>query len=64
MNLGSDVTESFRRFQSRILAEYTKIVEQFGLLTMDATQDKEPTGSVAPRTSRCCRTGWGYRDTG
>jgi dTMP kinase len=41
MNLNPDITESFRLFQSRILAEYDKIVEECGLLTMDATQDIE-----------------------
>lgn len=39
MNLSPDVTESFRIFQSRILAEYDKIVDEFGLLRMDATHD-------------------------
>ncbi len=39
MNLSSDPTQSFRIFQSRILTEYDKIVDEFGLLTMDATQD-------------------------
>ena len=39
MNLSPDVTESFRLFQSQILAEYNKIVKECGLLTMDATQD-------------------------
>ncbi len=41
MNLSPDLTESFRLFQSQILAEYDKIVEEFSLLTMDATQDIE-----------------------
>ena len=41
MNLSPDLTESFGLFQSQILAEYDKIVEEFGLLTMDATQDIE-----------------------
>ena len=41
LNLSPDVTESFRLFQSRILAEYDKIVDEYGLLTMDATQDIE-----------------------
>ncbi len=41
LNLSSDVTESFRLFQSQILDEYDKIVEEFGLLTMDATHDIE-----------------------
>jgi dTMP kinase len=41
MNLSHDVTESFRIFQSRILNQYDKIVDEFGLLTMDATKDIE-----------------------
>jgi dTMP kinase len=39
MNLSQDLTESFRIFQSRILNQYDKIVDEFGLITMDATQD-------------------------
>jgi dTMP kinase len=39
MNLSQDVTESFRTFQSRILAQYDKIVDEYQLITMDATQD-------------------------
>jgi dTMP kinase len=41
LNLSPDVTESFRLFQSQILAEYDKLVDEYGLLTMDATQDIE-----------------------
>lgn len=41
MNLSPDLTESFRLFQSRILAEYDKIVTECGLITMDATLDIE-----------------------
>jgi len=41
MNLSQDVTESFRIFQSRILDEYDKIVSEYGLITMDATQEIE-----------------------
>ena len=41
MNLSQDLTESFRIFQSRILAEYDKIVDECGLITMDATKDIE-----------------------
>ena len=41
MNLSQDLTESFRMFQSRILTQYDKIVDEFGLLTMDATKDIE-----------------------
>ena len=39
MSLSQDVTESFRIFQSRILAQYDKIVDEYQLITMDATQD-------------------------
>ena len=41
MGLSQDITESFRIFQSRILAEYDKIVSEYGLITMDATKDIE-----------------------
>jgi dTMP kinase len=41
LNLSQDQTESFRIFQSQILSEYDKIVEEYGLLTMDATRDIE-----------------------
>lgn len=41
LQLSPDVTESFRLFQSRILAQYDKIVEEYGLITMDATQEIE-----------------------
>ncbi|HLZ35856.1 MAG TPA: dTMP kinase [Nitrospira sp.] len=39
MNLSQDLTESFRMFQSRILAQYDKIVDEYQLITMDATKD-------------------------
>jgi dTMP kinase len=41
MNLNPDVTESFRIFQSSILAQYEKIVDEFQLITIDATKDIE-----------------------
>ena len=41
MGLSQDITESFRIFQSRILAEYDKTVSEYGLITMDATKDIE-----------------------
>ena len=41
MNLSADLTESFHAFQSRILIEYEKIVDECGLVTMDATKDIE-----------------------
>ncbi len=41
MGLNPDLKESFRIFQSRILAEYDKIVEEYGLTVMDATEEIE-----------------------
>ena len=38
MGISHDLTESFRIFQSRILTEYDKIVEECGLVSMDATR--------------------------
>jgi dTMP kinase len=39
LGLSQNVAESFRIFQSRILIEYDKIVEEYGLVTMDATKE-------------------------
>lgn len=39
MGLSQDVTESFRIFQSRILSEYDKIVDEYELTVMDATKE-------------------------
>ena len=41
MGFSQDINESFRIFQSRILTEYDKIVDEYGLTVMDATQDIE-----------------------
>jgi dTMP kinase len=41
LGLSQDVVESFHLFQSRILAEYDKIVDEFGLIVMDATREIE-----------------------
>ncbi len=41
MGLSQDVTESFRIFQSRILSEYDKIVDEYHLTVMDATKEIE-----------------------
>jgi len=41
MNLSPDVTESFHIFQSSILAQYDKIVEEFHLITIDASKEIE-----------------------
>lgn len=41
LGLHSDVTESYKLFQSRILHEYEKLVTEFGLSVMDATKPVE-----------------------
>jgi len=37
MGLSSNITESFKIFQSHALAEYDKLVDEFGLTVIDAT---------------------------
>lgn len=39
LNLAGTPEESFRIFQSRILLQYEKMIQEFGLTVMDATQD-------------------------
>ena len=41
MGFSQDINESFKIFQSRILTEYDKIVDEYSLTVMDATQDIE-----------------------
>ncbi|MGE0480261.1 MAG: dTMP kinase [Phycisphaerae bacterium] len=38
MNLSTDLAESFRLFQSRVIDEYDRMVEEFGLVVIDATR--------------------------
>jgi dTMP kinase len=38
LGLAADPVESFQRFQGRILAEYEKMVDEFGLTVIDATK--------------------------
>jgi dTMP kinase len=37
MKLSDDIEESFRVFQARIIAEYEKMVQEFGLVVIDAS---------------------------
>lgn len=41
LGLSDDIEESFRIFQSRILEEYEKMVDEFGLVVIDATRSIE-----------------------
>jgi dTMP kinase len=41
LGLSDDIEESFRLFQARIIEEYDKIVDEFGLVTIDATRSIE-----------------------
>jgi dTMP kinase len=49
MGFSQDIHESFRIFQSRILTEYDKIVDEYALTVMDATQDIETQQSAMRR---------------
>jgi dTMP kinase len=49
MGFSPDINESFRIFQSRILTEYDKIVDEYALTVMDATQDIETQQSAMRR---------------
>jgi dTMP kinase len=39
LNLSTNLVESFKIFQSRALAEYDKLVDEFNLTVIDATQE-------------------------
>ncbi len=41
LGLHSDLQESYRLFQSRILSEYENLVREYGLIVMDATRPVE-----------------------
>src|SRR5262249_26860313 len=41
LELSGDIEESFRIFQSRIIEEYEKMVDEFGLVVIDATRSIE-----------------------
>ncbi|MBI4468326.1 MAG: dTMP kinase [Acidobacteria bacterium] len=41
LDLSEDIEESFRLFQARIIEEYEKMVEEFGLTVIDATRSIE-----------------------
>ena len=41
LGLSDDIEESFRVFQSRIVDEYEKMVEEFNLVAIDATRSIE-----------------------
>lgn len=38
LKLGSDIFDSFRRYQARILREYERMTDEFGFVTVDAQQ--------------------------
>ena len=41
LGLSDDIEECFRLFQGRIIAEYEKMVDEFGLVAIDATRSIE-----------------------
>jgi dTMP kinase len=52
LGLHSNVQESYKLFQSRILDEYEKLVQEFGLTVMDATKPVEIQQQLLRRTIR------------
>ena len=52
LDLHADVQESYKLFQSRILDEYEKIVQEFGLTVMDSTKPVEIQQQLLRRTIR------------
>jgi dTMP kinase len=57
LGLHADIQESYRGFQSRILLEYEKLVNEYGLRVMDATltvetQQKQLRAVIAPYLRR------------
>ncbi|HAE85760.1 MAG TPA: dTMP kinase [Anaerolineaceae bacterium] len=58
LNLSDNINESFKLFQGRILDEYDKMVDEFGLTLMDGTQlVKDQQKRVRSIVKRCLR-GW------
>ncbi len=41
LGLSDDIEESFRLFQGQIIEEYEKMVDEFGLVVIDATRSIE-----------------------
>jgi dTMP kinase len=41
LGLSDDIEESFRLFQGRIIEEYEQMVDEFGLVAIDATRSIE-----------------------
>ena len=41
LGLSDDIEESFRMFQGQIIEEYEKMVDEFGLVVIDATRSIE-----------------------
>src|SRR5262245_11427608 len=41
LDLSDDIEQSFRLFQEKIIAEYEKMMDEFGLIAIDATQSIE-----------------------
>ena len=53
LGLSDDIEESFRMFQGRIIEEYEKMVDEFGLVVIDATRSiEEQQAEVRPHRFR------------
>ncbi|HEY7219879.1 MAG TPA: dTMP kinase [Candidatus Binatia bacterium] len=49
LDLSDDIEESFRRFQDRIIDEYERMIDEFGLVVVDATRSIEEQQSEVRR---------------
>jgi dTMP kinase len=62
LNMSQDPVESFSKFQAKILDEYDRVVEEYGLQVMDATaeidEQQELVREVVTRTLATYRPRW------
>ena len=57
LDLSDDLEESFRIFQARIIEEYEKMIDEFGLIAIDATRSIEEQQSEVRRIVSDALTG-------
>lgn len=63
LGLSMDTKESFTLFQTKILEEYKKLVEEFSLTTIDATQDIHEQQNLVRQTIKECLKGYSKKRT-
>ncbi|HNX45909.1 MAG TPA: dTMP kinase [Anaerolineaceae bacterium] len=58
LNLSNDINESFKLFQGKILAEYDKMVDEFGLIKIDGTLPVKDQQKKVRAIIKNILTGW------